>query len=228
MPPVAPHRRLLAHVSSRRTSHSYGYVLLLILASFVFAATAPDARWATSVLILLESATLIAALWVSGLARAFSRGTLLLLVGAVALAVAGLVWTGNGLAAALGLISALLALAVAVVIALSIIARGEITVQSVTGAVCIYLLLGLMYMYAYGAVAELGHGPFFAQGVDGTRSLRLYFSYVTLATVGYGDYTASGDLGHTISVTEALLGQIYLVTVVAVLVSRMRPRRIEA
>jgi hypothetical protein len=50
---------------------------------------------------------------------------------------------------------------------------------------------------------------------------------VTLATVGYGDYTAATNLGHMLSVLEALMGQLYLVTVIAVLVSRMhfQPRK---
>jgi hypothetical protein len=49
---------------------------------------------------------------------------------------------------------------------------------------------------------------------------------VTFATLGYGDYTPAGDLGHTLAVLEALLGQLYLVTVVAVVVSRLgRPSR---
>ena len=46
-----------------------------------------------------------------------------------------------------------------------------------------------------------------------------------MATVGYGDYTPKGNLGHTLAVAEALMGQLYLVTVVAVLVARMGQRR---
>jgi hypothetical protein len=74
-------------------------------------------------------------------------------------------------------------------------------------------------------LAVLGSGDFFAQGTDGTRSLRLYFSFVTLGTLGYGDYTAAGELGRTLAVVEAILGQLYLVTVIAVLVSRIRGRK---
>ena len=70
-----------------------------------------------------------------------------------------------------------------------------------------------------------GSGPLFAQGTDGTLSVRLYFSYITLATVGYGDYTLSSDLGHTIAVLEALIGQLYLVTVIALLVSNLGSAR---
>ena len=82
-------------------------------------------------------------------------------------------------------------------------------------------------MFIYGAVAALGGDTFFASGTDGTRSLRLYFSYVTLATLGYGDYTPKSNLGHTLAIIEALFGQIYLVTVVALLVARLRPARVK-
>jgi hypothetical protein len=101
--------------------------------------------------------------------------------------------------------------------------QGEVNAQSVTGAICVYLLLGMIFMFLYGVAAALGDNPFFAQGTDGTRSLRLYFSYVTLATLGYGDYTPRSDLGHTLAIVEALIGQLYLVTVVALRVTRMKP-----
>jgi hypothetical protein len=212
-------------LASRRASHSFGFVLLAIAATFVFAATAPDGIWSTSVLVLLESGTMIIALWTSGLARARSKLNVGFLCLAIGLATAQLVWGGNVLASVLGLFSALLVLAIIGVIAGSVVVKGEINAQSVMGAVCVYLLLGIVFMYVYGVIAVVGDDPFFAQGTDGTRSLRLYFSYVTLATLGYGDYTPKDDLGHTLAIVEALFGQIYLVTVVALLVARLRPRR---
>ena len=143
----------------------------------------------------------------------------------VALAAAGLIRSGTGLSAALSLVSGLMTVAIVVVIVHSVVAKGEVNRQSITGAICVYLLLGMIFVFVYGVVAALGDGPFFAQGTDGTRALRVYFSYVTLATLGYGDYTPAGNLGHTLAVVEALLGQLYLVTVVALLVARMRPAR---
>src|SRR2546421_413652 len=107
-------------------------------------------------------------------------------------------------------------------IVIGVVDQDGVNAQSVTGAICIYILIGLLFLFVYGAIAVLGSGHFFAQGTDGTRSLRLYFSYVTLATLGYGDYTPAGDLGHTLAVLEALVGQLYLVTVLALLVSRLR------
>ena len=209
----------------RYASHTYGIVLALIAVSFLFAATAPDADWSASVLVLLQSATLVAALWASGLIRVNSSVSFVLVAAAVVFAVAQIVFGGSGLLGTVAILSGVLVLAIVFVIAEGVIRRSEIDRQAITGAICIYLLLGMVFMFVYGAMATLGSGPFFANGSDGTRSLRLYFSYVTLATLGYGDYTASGNLGHTLSVVEALFGQLYLVTVVALLVARVRPRR---
>jgi hypothetical protein len=210
-----------SRVGRIRRSHSYGVVLLLIVASFLFAAIAPDSSWSGSVLVLLEGLTLIGALWTSGLARADSPASYLVVAIVVAAAVVNIVAGGDPSTAAVAILSALLTVAIVAVIALGVVDQGVVNRQSVTGAICIYILLGMMFVFAYGTIATLDSGPFFAQGTDGTRSLRLYFSYVTLATLGYGDYTADSSLGHTLSIVEALLGQLYLVTVVAVLVSRM-------
>jgi len=217
--------RLRSHFAARHASRSFGYVLLAIGVTFVFAATAPDANWSTSTLVLLESGTMIVALWTSGLAKAGSLLNIGFLCLAVGLATADLIWGGATLTGVLGIVSALLAAAIVGVIAGSVIIQGEINAQSVSGAICVYLLLGIIFMYVYGAIAALGNDGFFSSGTDGTRSLRLYFSYITLATVGYGDYTANSNLGHTVSIVEALLGQIYLVTVVALLVARVGPGR---
>jgi hypothetical protein len=82
-----------------------------------------------------------------------------------------------------------------------------------------------MFVFVYGAVAALGHEPFFAGGSDGDRGLRVYFSFVTLATLGYGDYTPGTDFGRSLAIIEALVGQLYLVTVVALLMSRIGMRQ---
>jgi hypothetical protein len=218
-------RRLPSYLVARRASHSYGWVLLLIGVSFVFAATAPDGSWSTSTLVILQSATLVVALWTSGLSRAGSKLNAGFILVALVAATADLVWEGPKLTGIVGIISGVLTVGIVAVIALSVVTKGEVDTQSITGAVCVYLLLGMMFVFIYGTIAALGSGPFFAQGTDGTRPLRFYFSYVTLATLGYGDYTPASNLGHTLAVVEALLGQLYLVTVVAVLVTRVKPRR---
>jgi hypothetical protein len=106
-------------------------------------------------------------------------------------------------------------------------ARGRVTLEAVFGVLCLYILVGMFFAFLYGAIDRIGQ-DFFAQGAQATTSNCLYFSFTTLTTVGYGDFTAATNLGHTLSVSEALLGQIYLVTVVAVFVGNLirRPGRL--
>ena len=213
-----------SRVARVRASHSYGVVLALIVVEFVFMSVAPNSPWADSTLVLLQSATLVTALYTSGVARADSAISLTLVTLAAASAVALLIFGGNAFTALVGLVSGLLTIATIGTVALGVVDQGQANVQAVTGAICVYVLIGIMFVFLYGVLAVLGSGDFFAQGTDGTRSLRLYFSFVTLATLGYGDYTAAGELARTLAVVEALVGQLYLVTVIAVLVSRMQRR----
>jgi Ion channel len=215
-------RRFRSRVARLHAAHSYRTVLLLIAASFIFIELAGDATWTASVLLFLESVTLAAAVWTSGLARADSKLLIGLVAATTITAVALPFSSSHRLAGAAGLASGALVVATIVAIAIGVIDQEEVNAQSITGAISIYILVGLLFLFLYSGVALLGSGDFFAQGTDGTRALRLYFSFVTLATLGYGDYTPATDLGHTLAVLEALLGQLYLVTVLALLVSQLR------
>jgi Ion channel len=225
LPSVTPWRPG-SRLARLRASHSYALVALLILVTFVFTSAAPNESWAKSVLVLLQSATLIAALWTSGFGRD-KRAIVALVVIGVTVAILQLLVGGSTLIGVVGIVNVALVGATVVVIAFGVIDQREVNRQSVTGAICIYVLLGILFMFVYWAAAVLGSGTFFAQGTDGTPSLQLYFSYVTLATLGYGDYTPATNLGHTLAVTEALLGQLYLVTVVALLVGNLSRKRDE-
>ena len=216
-----------SRVSRLRASHSFRSVLLLIIATFAYTAAAPDTRWAQAVLILLLCVVVIAALWTSGLGEDFRPGLLLVAL-STGLAVSLFFTGGDVLLGTAWIVQVALVVAAAAVIVLGVIDQSTINAQSIQGAVGIYWLLGLLFTFAYGAAAVLGSGHFFAQGTDGTTALRLYFSYVTLATLGYGDYTPASDVGHTLAILEALLGQLYLVTIVAVLVSRLGQGRARA
>ena len=210
-----------------RASRSYGFVLALVLFTFVFVTAAPAADWTRGVLVLIQALTLAVALWTSGLTGRVDAAAALLIILGVAAAIAQFATDSSAATGVLGLLDVLLIGVTAVVIILGIRDQHEVNVQSVLGALCIYLLIGLFFTFAYGAIAAMDSGPFFAQGTDGTPALRLYYSITSLSTVGYGDYTAGSDLGRALTVSEALLGQVYLVTVVALIVSRLRPGRTE-
>ncbi len=103
--------------------------------------------------------------------------------------------------------------------------RMTVSIQTLCGVLAIYLLMGMFFSFVYGVISELSDQPFFAEISDPDRSDFLYFSYTTLTTTGFGDLTAALPVGRTFVVIEALIGEIYLVTIVALIVSNLGPRR---
>lgn len=199
----------------------------MIVGIFLVSAMSPDGPSQRSLLVLLEVATLVLALWTSGLSQNIAVGTIFGIVGLL-VAAAAFVDGGHLATGMLWALNVALVLGIAAVVAVGITDQREVNRQSVTGAICVYLLIGLMFALAYGAAASFESNYFFAQGTDGTTSIRLYFSYVTLATLGYGDYTPAGEFGRTAAISEALIGQLYLVTIVALLVSNFGRTRTAA
>jgi hypothetical protein len=188
----------------------------------LFIAFAPSASWARGVLLLLQAATFLVALWTS---RSDPLGArIVVVIVAVAAAIAEIIFGSKATTTAVGALSGLAVIGTIVVVARGVVDQGEVNSQSVIGAVSIFVLIGLLFTFLYSVDAALASSPFFAQGTDGTNAIRLYFSFVTLTTVGYGDYSPAGAVGHTLANVEALLGQLYLVTVIALLVGRMSRR----
>ena len=100
-----------------------------------------------------------------------------------------------------------------------------VTLQTMFGVLCLYLLIGLIFGVAYATVNDLSSTSFFNPPGSYGRDDFLYFSYTTLTTVGYGDLVAATNLGRSLAITEALLGQLYLVSVVAVIISNLEAVR---
>jgi hypothetical protein len=220
--------RLESRVARLRASHSYGVVLVLVLSVLVFAGLAPDGDWAQGALVLLLAALLVVALWTSGVTPIRSSPIVLLLTIAVVVACSPIATGGRILEGALSLVDATLAAFTIAAIGLGAIDQRDVNRQSLRAAVCVYLMLGMFFVFVYGAVAELGSGLFFEQGTDGTTAERFYFGFVTQATLGYGDYTPAGDFGRLLAVLHALVGQLYLVTVLALIVAHLGRKRLEA
>jgi hypothetical protein len=208
-------------------------LLLALFATFFFAGVAQPSNLQRAIGTILVAATLMLALYAAEL-----RPRLMLIASAVILAIVvgvvvatvtaeGRTVIGIG-AIANALLLALAPPAIVIGVLRNFRAAGSVTLIVVAGVLCLYLLLGLLFAFAYVAVQNLGGAPFFANGAAATSDRSVYFSFVTLTTVGYGDYTARTNFGHTLCVTEALFGQIYLVTVVATIVSRLSPRRTAA
>lgn len=210
------------------TGYRYGVLLITILTSLIFQLAAPEADWARLVTILLQGLTLLMALVASRVHPWVLRVATVAVSLAVVGSTAALVGFGQ-----LGPTGARVLTAFMVALAPLSIARGVIrdvkehgvTLHTMFGVLCIYLLLGILFAFAYGIVGTLGSASFFAQHAAESTKNFLYFSFVTITTVGYGDLTAGTHLGRSLAIAEALIGQIYLVTVVAAIVGGLGSTR---
>jgi hypothetical protein len=209
----------------RADTARYLAILVLILATIGFHLAAPDTEWARLVIVLLQSGTLFLTLQVGRVHGLLDRVLLALITASVAIsivALAGFATLGDFDARLINLL--LLAYApVAMLVGMiaDMRARRRVTVRTVIGVLSIYLLIGLVFTFVFGIIASQSSDPFFKHGVEGTSADYLYFSYATLTTVGYGDLVANLHVGRSIAIIEALIGQIYLVSVVSLIVGNL-------
>jgi hypothetical protein len=207
-------------------SHRYGLVLGAIIVPIGFSLAAPDEGWAKATSVLLFAGAIVLALAVAHARRRVQIAALVLLFLASISAVVDVIVDAD---ASLGVTRAVVGALIA--LAPFALARGvirhlrssrRVTLDAVYGAVAIYLMIGAFFATIDAAVSALDSGRFFNQVAHAPYQEFLYFSYVTLATVGYGDFTPATSLARALAITEALAGQLYLVTIVAVLVSNVR------
>jgi voltage-gated potassium channel Kch len=122
--------------------------------------------------------------------------------------------------AALAMFAAFLVLA-AWLVARRVLLTGSVDLNTIFGSVALYLLIGLIYSILYMALLEFSPGAF--RGMEPQpwyqASLQLtYFSFVTLATLGYGDISPATPIGQVIVILEAATGTFYMAIVVASLI----------
>ena len=200
-----------------RAQDRFGLLLLLLVGSFVVLGFA-EHTWA----LVLAAALQFAALALGFLATSLRQDhpwlglfALIALVAMVLIAVDG--ETANGLGA-IGGVVVLGALLVAVLD--RVLRHKRVTMQTLFGALCAYFLIGLMFSAVYAALNDFGDAPVFAEPVN--ESVFSYFSFTTLTTVGFGDFTAATDLARRIAMIEAVTGQVFIATTLARLVSLYR------
>ena len=199
----------------------YGLLLLVLIGTYLFSAFGGK-QLAAEVQVLLFAAVLLIALRTSPL-----PGHWPVIIGAITV-IGSLVTFLTSLTAdrsgtaAEDLWKTLLLLMTVIMVVRRVLAKPTVTIQSIYGALSAYLIVGLMFASGYAAIERLGESPFFANGQLANTQTFQYFSFTTLTTLGYGDFTAVQNGGRSVAVLEALTGQIFLATLVARLVAAYR------
>lgn len=208
-----------------RAEYRFGVVLLLLLVTFLVGASAANGPWEQIVTVALQGITLVVALAASGVPHRLRRVAVAFVVAGFLVSLIAIPWNGRGTVSSAGFINMVLVAGAPIAIGWSAVRRRVIDVQTILAALCIYVLVGMFFAFLYSGIGNAASMPFFAQEAHATSADYQYFSFVTLTTTGYGDLTAASNLGRSFAVLEALTGQIYLVTIVALLVSNLRGRR---
>jgi Ion channel len=207
----------------------YGLLLIILIVTYLLSASY-SSYWIGVAQLVLFTATGLLALRNSPLGRHLGR---LIVAGSLIGSAIMVVFTvlllhrspvGLGIAS---LWTGLLLMMTVVLIVLQILALPVVTLQSICGALSAYLIIGLMFASFYAAMWHLSGTAFFAPGelrhaqMPNTTIFQ-YFSFTTLTTLGYGDFTAATNAGRAVAVLEAVAGQIFLATLVARLVAAFR------
>lgn len=208
-------------------THRYGIVLALALAAVTFLILSPESDWSRAAAVVFAGLMLVTVVVTSrGDRRLHHKESLALIVLTAAVAFTLAVgWTPHWVGSLTSVALVLATLVQLVQGMVRLLHQQGVTVQAVAGALAIYLLLGILFAFAITAMAKIGGEHYFAQGTDGTESQRVYFSFTSMTTTGFGDLTPATRGGRALAVLEMLLGQIYLVTVISLLVGNLRRRR---
>ncbi len=204
----------------------YGVVFLLTLTLLVFVIVAPGEDWSRAVGCALQWLALLTVVATSRARTSVRRSVAIVLLALSSFTVVG--EAAGALPDALlfaisGLLSAAIPLALIGGLIRLVRVHG-VTPQAVAGALTLYLLLGLVFAWVIGFVGKVDEAQYFAQQAHASTSQIVYFSFAVLTTTGFGDLTAATHLGRALAVVEMLLGQLYLVTVIGVLVGNFAGR----
>ena len=205
----------------------YPAVLALTFVTTVFLIAAPTADWSRALAVAVEGSALVLTVATSREREAVRRRWSIVL---------GVGMLGLVILIALGLAPKWLTAAVAIVITAGVpvaLVRGllrllrteGVTLNAVAGSLAIYLSVGLLFAWIIGFITEISNAPYFVQHSTVTDGDKVYFSFTALTTTGFGDFTPATSVGHALAVIEMLTGQLYLVTVIGLLIGNFAGRR---
>jgi hypothetical protein len=195
-------------------------LLVLLLANFMLLELVDDPRWGAIGSTILAAAALIVAISDPDVGEGLKRWHWIAVALCLALAPLVLIVNSSEVVGLTYLLPAGLLVTATLPVTLSrVLQHRRVTRETIFGAICAYVLIGLLFAFLYLAVSDLRDGPFFAQPGPHPESEYLYFSFVALTTLGFGDLSPAVGLPQALTVFEALAGSIFLVVLVARLVT---------
>jgi len=207
------------------STDSYGLVLLLVMVTYVVSVSVNEAR-AASIVLVVQLVTVWITLRTSQARPVVRRiADVVLALAAIVTILSFFVHEKGTQLGGIFAVCCLLYLIAPFSIVRHLMIRRAIDIEALLGAVSAYLLIGMFFAYAYQAAGELGSVPFFGPAGRGSLSEDLFFSFVTMTTVGYGNLVPAANPGQTFAVLEAVLGQLFLVVAVGKVISGLQPRR---
>lgn len=226
--PLESPGRLAERLNLTAPRHSFAIVFALIVVTVIFQLSVPDTELTRLIRVIMQAVVAMTALRAAGAHVQLLRGSMTVVSVMVVVAFVGVIAPSE----LTTIVQRVLLLALIALTPIAILAGvvrelredRRVTVETVYCGLCIYLLFGTGFAVLFAAIEDIGNTPFFTTVTDGTSSEFLYYSLATLTTTGYGDFVAATEFGRAMSVTEALIGQMYLVTVLAVIVSNVRGR----
>jgi hypothetical protein len=208
---------------AQRIANAFGVVLLLVLATYATTSLTRYTGWSAVAISVLGSFTTVIALASSGVRHVLVRIGGGLAIASVTFAVLAALVDRNGLLAISGLLQILLFIWAAAAVLRAVLAESEVGFKTILGAISVYLIFGLLFTSLYVVIDKLQAGSFFEPARELQTGDYVFFSFTTLTTTGYGNLVPGGQPGKMFSVLEMLLGQIFLVTLIAGLVAVWRP-----
>jgi hypothetical protein len=208
---------------AQRASDAFGLVLLLVLLTYVLASLLDNRGWPAAVELAAGTTTAVVALVSARAGTRVVRPALVLGAVAIVCACVAAASGARGWLSAAALVEVALLTAATLAVLHRVVTADRVSSRTILGAISVYAILGLLFTFLYATVERLQGTPFFGHLAESQSSDFIFFSFTTLTTTGYGDLVPTGQPGRMLSGLEMMIGQIFLVTLVAGLVSLWRP-----
>jgi hypothetical protein len=203
-------------VSNRhRLEDHFGVLLLLLVTSFLLGGLEGDV--ARTISTVANGVALVVALRTTGLVTSVGRIGALLFVVVFASTADYVTANDNPAGGTSAVVQAVILAVIAAAIIRRLMGHDRVGLQTLMGALCVYFILGLTFGWVYVALEAFNDEPIFVTQTP-TPDL-IYYSFMVLTTVGFGDITPATGLVQRVSVAEAMTGQIFLATMIARLMS---------